>query len=113
MASVGGSGEGGMVPLTSGDKKAYEEEYMHGLDLFGRALEQCTTSPSLQQQEAFKHVMARALQVLNETARGLKREDLKQQNEKIAQDFQSYGNHRDALGERVLMEDLEQARKQV
>ncbi len=112
MSSIGGSDEG-KAPLTSGDKKAYEEEYLHGLDLFGRALEQCTTAPSLQQQDAFKHVMARALQVLNETARGLKRGDLQEKNEKIAEDFHAYGNHRDALGERVLMEDLDQARKQV
>ncbi len=110
--SVEGPGAG-LPPLTSGDRKAYTEEYMHGLDLFGRALEQCTKSQNMHQQEAFKHVMGRALQVLNETARGLRRDDLLQQNDKIAQDFQAYGERKDSLGERVLMEDLEQARKKL
>lgn len=111
MSSIGGSGDVG--PLSRGDIEAYKAEYQHGLDLFGRALEQCTQSSNIHQQEAFKHVMNRALQVLNETARGLKRNDLLQQNDKIAQDFQAYGDRKDALGERVLKEDLDQARKKL
>ncbi len=112
MSGIEGSGQG-MGPLSTGNKKAYEEEYLHGLDLFGRALEQCTKAPSLQQQEAFKHVMQRALQALNETARGLKREDLQLKNDKIAEDLQAYGERKDKLGERVLKEDLDQAKKQL
>src|SRR5690606_13747678 len=112
MSSVGGSG-GESGPLSSQDRKAYEREYLQGADLFERALDQCSKAEGMYQQEAFKDVMQRAMQVLNEAARGLKREDLQKQNEKIAQDFESYNDRKDALAQRVLMEDLEQAKKKV
>ena len=107
MSGVDRSGTG---PLSSKDIKAYKEEYLHGADLFERALEQCSQAPNIYQQEAFKRVMKQTMQVLNETARGLKRPDLIQQNEKIAQDFEAYDDHMDPLAQRVLMEDLEKAK---
>jgi len=113
MADIERVGGEDLPPLSSRDKKAYEEEYKEGIDLFEKALTQCASAPSMHQQEAFKDVMARALQVLNDAAAGLRRGDLKQHNEQISQDFQAYGNRKDSLAQRVLMEDLEKAKKEV
>lgn len=50
------------------DLKLYHQEFLHGCDLFQRALNEYQKSDIPQQKEAFKKVMGSALHVLNETA---------------------------------------------
>jgi hypothetical protein len=98
---------------TPQDVKAYAQEYKHGVDLFQRALIEYNSADEVHKKDAFREVMDRALQVLNETAQGMKRPDLLSQNEKIAQDFQTYQSTHSEKDEKVLEKDLNHARRLV
>lgn len=101
-------------PLGPHEKKMYEEEYKHSADLFKRALDQYNKSENPYQKAEFKDVMDQAMQVLNETASGLMRKELKDQNQHIAQDyanFQKYPGDPDTLNK--LSSDLDKAKKSV
>ena len=98
-------------PLNPHDKKMYEQEYKQGATLFKQALDQYTKSDNPYQQIEFKKVMDKAMQVLNQTAHGLMRQELKAQNERIAKDystFKKYPKDPDTLNK--LKQDLEDAK---
>jgi hypothetical protein len=110
MANVQGPGEG-PFPISHRDKIQYEKEYRAGVDLFQRALEQYNSTDEPYKKEAFKEVMDRAMQVLNETARELKRADLMDQNQKISQSFEALQDQKtDAT---IVANNLKQAKKNV
>lgn len=101
-------------PLGPREKKMYEEEYKHSADLFKRALDQYNKSENPYQKAEFKDVMDQAMHVLNETASGLMRKELKEQNQHIAKDyatFQKYPGDPDTLNK--LNGDLDKAKKSV
>lgn len=101
-------------PLGPREKKMYEQEYKHSADLFKRALDQYNKSENPYQKEDFKDVMDKAMQVLNETAQGLMRKELQDQNQKIAKDyenFQKYPGDPDTLDK--LKGDLDKAKKSI
>lgn len=99
-------------PIRPGEeRKIFEQEYRHGADLFLRALDAHAKSKNIYQQEEFKEVMNKALLVLNETARELKRKELLAQNQKIGEDYDAYQLNPGALTKEVLKGDLEQAKK--
>jgi hypothetical protein len=89
MAQIQGPGEG-LPPISRHDRILYEKEYRQGVDLFQRALNEYEKADEIHKKEAFREVMDRAMQVLNETARELKRTDLLDQNKKIEQSFQAF-----------------------
>lgn len=107
MADVQGPGEG-LPPLSRRDKDLYQKEYVRGADLFQRALSEYQKTPEdeIFKKEAFHEVMDRAMQILNETARELKRNDLMDLNQKIADAYQ----HMDSS---QLDQDLKKAQKMV
>lgn len=110
MAEIQGSkGPGPLSPQEQ--QKMYREEYLHGAALFQRALDQYVHANSMQQKEEFKEVMQKAMHVLNETARGLKKGSLREQNEKIQRDWLQYEKERTPASEQKLRDDLEQAKK--
>jgi hypothetical protein len=106
-------GPDGAMPLKPEDKKAYEAEYRQGLDLFKRAMTEYGNADEIHKKEAFKEVMERALQVLNETARELKRPDLMTQNQQIAHDLETYENAGDKDSKSQLAQDIKQAKKTI
>ncbi len=112
MSGVDRSGEG-PAPLPHDPQKAYAMEYKHGVNLFQRSLDEYSKADEVHKKAAFQDVMHRALQVLNETARGLKREDLLKQNEAIAQDLKAYEDKGDAASKNALAKDLNQAKKSI
>ena len=94
-----------------GDKQTYEQEYKHSAYLFQRALDQYNKSDNPYQKTEFKDVMDKAMNVLNETAHGLMRKELEEQNKKIANDyenFQKYPGDPDTIEK--LNNDLDQAK---
>ena len=93
------------------DVQKYAQEYRHGVDLFQRSLSEYKSAEEIHKKEAFKEVMERALQVLNETAQGMKSRDLLEQNAKIAKDFQAYQNGASAENEKKLEQDLSRAKR--
>ena len=110
MANVQGPGEGA-TPLTPRDKVLYEQEYRRGVDLFQRALNEYNKADDIYKKDAFREVMDRAMQVLNETARELKRTDLMTENQKIAQSYDGLqSNETDAS---KLAQNLKEAKKTV
>jgi hypothetical protein len=110
MANVQGPGEGSS-PITPHDKVLYEQEYRRGVDLFQRALSEYNKADEVHKKEAFREVMDHAMQVLNETARELKRSDLMDQNQKIAQSYEGVqSNETDAS---KLAQNLKEAKKTV
>jgi hypothetical protein len=101
----------GQVPLSPEEKRAlYRDEYKHGAALFQRALDQYVHANSPQQKEEFKEVMQKAMHVLNETAQGLKKSALKEQNEKIQQDWLKYEKEGSQAAEKKLRDDLDEAK---
>lgn len=110
MAEVHGPSEG-LPPITPHDRKMYEDEYRHGVDLFQRALNEYEKADEIHKKEAFKEVMDSAMQVLNETARELRRTDLQEQNQKISQSFETFeANDKDAT---KLARNLNQAKNTI
>ena len=112
MSRIDDSGQG-PAPLSSQDKKMYEQEYKQAADLFQRSLNEYESADEMNKKEAFKDVMGQAMQILNEAARGLKRSDLSTQNQKISQDFLAYQDHETADSKNQLVNDLKQAKKTV
>lgn len=109
MAKVEGPGEG--MPISPHDRIQYEQEYRQGVDLFQRALTEYNKADEIHKKEAFKEVMDKAMQVLNETAKELKRSDLMDQNQKISQSFQALQeNDTDSV---KLAQNLKSAKKTI
>lgn len=99
--------------ITPREKKMYEQEYKHGADLFQRALDQYKKSDNPYQKEQFSEVMDKAMRVLNETARELKRSDLLKQNQAIAKEYESYVNNPSSQLASKLTQDLDKAKKSI
>ncbi len=108
MSSIEGSG-----PINPQDMQAYRHEYKQGVDLFQRALKEYSTADEVHKKEAFKNVMENALQVLNDSARGMKRPDLLQKNQQIAKDFQNFQDSESPQTQKKLTQDLNQAQGSV
>lgn len=106
MSSIDGS-----QPINPNDRKLYEQDYMHGVDLFQRALAEYSKSQEPHQKEAFREVMDKAMQALNETAQGLKRQDLLKQNGQIQQDLTAFEKSGSDAAKDKLASDLNQAKE--
>jgi hypothetical protein len=100
-------------PITPREKKMFEQEYKHGAALFQKALDQCAKSHNPYQQEQFGEVMHKAMQVLNQAAKELKRKDLMEQNKQIAQDYKAYQDHPTGSAKDKLNQDLDKAKKAI
>lgn len=105
------SGDSGMRPLTPQDKRAYEAEYRHGVDLFKQALDDYSHSKNMFQKAEFKDVMEKAMKVLNETAAELQRKELLKQNDLLSQDLSTLGEKDDPTSVAQLKKDLDQAKR--
>ena len=112
MENVQGPGER-PSPMSPQDRVLYEQEYRRGVDLFRRALDQYSEADESHKKDAFREVMDRALQVLNETARELNRSDLMKQNQKISTDLETYQNKEVPALKNQLTQDLKQAEKKL
>lgn len=95
------------------EMKMYEQEYKQGAALFQKALGDYAKSEDIYQKEEFKEVMNQAMQVLNETAQGLKRQELLKQNEEIEKDYTSYQNSPDEKIQQKLNDELEKAKNSI
>ena len=99
-------------PIGPREKRMYEQEYKHGADLFQRALSQYTQSSNMYQKAEFKDVMDQALQVMNQTANSLMRQELQKQNEQITKDYANFQKFPDDPDmQQQLNQDLSQAKK--
>lgn len=107
------SGNEGMGPLSPQEKREYELEYKHGADLFKRALTDYSKSDNMFQKAEFKDVMEQAMQVLNDTAAELKRQELLNQNEQIEKDFAAFQDKDDSSSLEKLSKDLDKAKKSI
>ena len=110
MSEIDNLGQG-PAPLNPTDRKLYEQEYKQGVDLFQRSLIEYGKADEVHKKEAFKDVMTQAMQILNETARELKRADLNDQNKKISKDLVAYEDNETDVSKGQLMQDLNQAKK--
>jgi hypothetical protein len=110
MSNIQGPGEGASR-ITPHDKALYENEYRHGVDLFQRALTEYTKTDEIHKKDAFREVMDRTMQVLNDAARELKRTDLMDQNKKISDSFQ--GLQANEMDPSMLAQNLKDAKKAV
>lgn len=100
--------------LNPDEKKMYEQEYRHSAGLFQKALTQYRKAENPYQQAQFKDVMDRAIEILNEAARGLMRQELQRQNEAISKDYATFQKHpTDPDTVNKLNHDLEMAKKSV
>ena len=106
----------GPGPITPRQEKEYKKEYLHGEELFQKALHQAAkTEPAGNpyQQEQFRSVMNDAMNVLNQSARALKRDDLIKQNAQIAHDFSTYKAKPTKEAQQKLNQDLDAAKKSI
>src|SRR5437016_5065591 len=103
MAEISGE----MPPINPADRKVYEQEYKQGVNLFQRALNEYEKAGEMNKKQAFKEVMDRAMQVMNDAAQALHRADLEKQNAQINQDYQAY---QDGNSKAPLEQDLKNAK---
>lgn len=89
-------------------EKLYIQEYQHSAALFEKALVRSLKS---KKREQFDAIMNMALEVLNQSAQALKREDLMKQNEKIGRDFLNFQKNPNKQNYSALKNDLESAKK--
>jgi hypothetical protein len=100
--------------MTPRETKMYEQEYKHGVQLFQKALGSYVNSENPSQREEFHQVMDKAMQVLNETAKGLNRKHLLDQNAHIASDYAAFNQKpEDHSTFDKLKRDLDQAKKSI
>lgn len=104
---------GGPKHISPQDKAMYQQEYKHGVDIFKNALNEYTSAHEVHKKEAFRNVMNMALEVLNDTARGLMRKDLLAHNKAIQKDLQSYQNSQEDADKAKLISDLDRAQKKI
>jgi hypothetical protein len=113
MPEIDGPDKGAIGPSPR-EIKMYKQEYVHGANLFQKALQHYSKSDNPFQKEEFKEVMEKALHVLNETAKELKAKDLAEQNEKISKDYATFNDQpTNEKAIETLNKDLEQAKKSV
>lgn len=108
--SEGVSGAAGR-PSHEGDKAQYEKEYKKGTELFEQALDNYGKSDNTFQKEEFRGVMDKAMNILNDSARGLVRKDLEEKNKQIRKDyeqFQKFPKDQDSVDK--LKKDLDDAK---
>lgn len=108
MAEIHGKG-----PISPQEKKMYEQEYKKGVDLFQHALQQSSEAKNPYQKKQFQDVMNKAMNVLNETAKELKRKDLMAQNKQIASDYKAYQKDSSDIVANKLNEDLDKAKESI
>lgn len=106
MQEIPGSGE-----IHPRAQKLYIQEYHHGATLFEKALLQANKSSP--QRKEFEAVMKMAMEVLNQSASALKRDDLLKQNQKISHDLQVYQKDPNKQNLSTLKTDLDQAKKSI
>jgi len=105
-------GDEGQTPsIGPHEKKMYEAEYKQAADLFQRTLAEYSKSDNIYQKAEFKKVMEESLQVLNDAATGLRRNDLLNQNSLIEKDYNSFQS--DDKDNAKLKNDLDKAKRSV
>ena len=105
--NISGSG-----PVNPHDEKMYKQEYKQSADLFKKALDQYEKSDNAFQKAEFKDVMDKAMNILNESAKGMIRKDLEEKNKKIARDYETFQKYPgDHHAVQQLQKDLDEAEK--
>ena len=104
MSRIEGGGQ-----INPQDLQTYRHEYKQGVDLFQRALKEYSAADEIHKKDAFREVMENALQILNDSAKAMKRTDLLQKNQQIAKDFQDLQDTGSLQAQKHLTDDLNQA----
>jgi hypothetical protein len=81
------SGDGNISPQL---QQVYKQEFMEGANLFQQSLQQYQNSNIPAQKEAFKDVMQKAMNVMNETAQLCLSKEAQKKEMKLNQDFQAF-----------------------
>jgi len=110
---VESSGSGDVNKISPQDRKLYEQEYKNGAKLFQETLDDYAHANSKYQKQAFKNVMDKALDVLNQSARALNEDKLLQQNAKIQKDYETFKQQDTPEAQQKLNDDLSQAKNRV
>lgn len=82
-------------PLDSGkinpqQQEVYKQEFAQGADLFQKSLAEYQNSNIPAQKEAFKDVMQKAMQVMNETAKLCLSKEAQKKEEQVNANFQNF-----------------------
>ena len=91
-------------------KSLYRQEYHHGATLFEKALQQSRKTNYDPKSKEFDEVMKMAMEILNQSARGLKDERLLEQNKRIEEDYKAYQENPDQEHLDALQKNLTNAK---
>jgi CHASE3 domain sensor protein len=108
------SGTGQYCPSPE-DKEVYRKEFVQGLDLFKRALDQyqSTSDDEQHKKDAFANVMKEALTVLNQTASVVCSKKAQEKEQVLQKDFNSFLKDGSSDNIDKLNSDIQQLRKSV
>jgi hypothetical protein len=110
MSSIQGPEGFGHTPR---EIREYEKEYKESAELFQEAVQHYAKSQNPYKKKEFQEVMDKALNILNETARELNRQNLLDQNAQIEKDYAKFNKSPDKKAIDQLNKDLEQAKKSI
>jgi hypothetical protein len=68
----------------------YKQDFSRSVDLFQRSLEEYEKADEVHKKAKFKEVMDKALQVMNETAKGALSTEAEKQKEQLEKDYQHF-----------------------
>ncbi len=106
-------GRAGSAPSPD-DKEIYRHEFLQGLDLFKRALDQYEKTDLQPKKDRFKEVMNEALNVLNQTASVVCRGKAAMHKEEVlAKDYKSFAKDDSPENFQKLQADIQKLRDSV
>lgn len=83
-------GIGGQGPISPELRATYKQEFAHSVDLFKRSLTEYENAHEAHKKDMFKDVMAKALNVMNETAQQALNKSALNQKTQLEQDYQNF-----------------------
>jgi hypothetical protein len=93
------SGDGRINPQT---QQVYKQEFAEGAKLFQQSLQQYQNSNIPAQKEAFKDVMKKALNIMNETAQLCLSKEAQKKESKLNDDFANFDANDSAQNTKAL-----------
>ena len=94
-------------------RDAYQKDFARSVDLFQKSLDEYYKTDDVNKKAKFKDVMDKALQIMNETARGFISKGVEEQKEQLEKDYQSFNDHESPTDQQKLNKDIDRLKRTI